>query len=89
MIAVQPARLAASSWVGRRALRHRAQASSIYLCLYYLGSSVLGTAGGWFFAHSGWNGVVVFVGGLYGLALMVALRLSRLAPLALEPERNT
>ncbi len=71
----------ASSWVGRRALRDRAQASSIYLCLYYLGSSVLGTAGGWFFAHSGWTGVVVFVGGLYGLALVVALRLSRLAPL--------
>ncbi|WP_457106970.1 MFS transporter [Methylobacterium sp. P5_C11] len=72
----------ASSWVGRRALRDRAQASSIYLCLYYLGSSVLGTAGGWFFAHSGWNGVVLFVGGLYGLALIIALRLSRLAPLA-------
>jgi MFS transporter, YNFM family, putative membrane transport protein len=71
----------ASSWVGRRALRDRAQASSIYLCNYYLGSSVLGTAGGWFFAHSGWPGVVAFVGGLYGVALAVALRLSRLPPL--------
>jgi len=72
----------ASSWVGRRALRDRAQASAIYLGLYYLGSSVLGTAGGWFFAHSGWNGVVLFVGGLYGLALTIALRMSRLPPLA-------
>ncbi|MCJ2089340.1 MFS transporter [Methylobacterium sp. E-005] len=71
----------ASSWVGRRARRDRAQASSIYLGLYYLGSSVLGTAGGWFFAHWGWTGVVLFVGGLYGLALAVALRLSRLEPL--------
>lgn len=71
----------ASSWVGRRAFRDRAQASSVYLCMYYLGSSVLGTAGGWFFAHAGWNGVVLFVGGLYGLALAIALRLSRLAPL--------
>ncbi|MDP4022604.1 MFS transporter [Methylobacterium sp. NEAU 140] len=71
----------ASSWVGRRALRDRAQASSLYLCLYYLGSSVLGTAGGWFFDHAGWTGVVAFVGGLYGLALLIALRLSRLAPL--------
>jgi YNFM family putative membrane transporter len=71
----------ASSWVGRRARRDRAQASSVYLCMYYLGSSVLGTAGGWFFAHSGWAGVVLFVGGLYGLALAVALRLSRLKPL--------
>jgi YNFM family putative membrane transporter len=71
----------ASSWVGRRAVRHRAQASSTYLCAYYLGSSVLGTAGGWFFAHSGWTGVVVFFATLYALALAIALRLSRLAPL--------
>ncbi|GJD56167.1 MFS transporter [Methylobacterium dankookense] len=71
----------ASSWVGRRALRDRAQASSIYLSLYYLGSSVLGTAGGWAFAHGGWPGVVAFVGGLYGIALAIALRLARLAPL--------
>lgn len=71
----------ASSWVGRRALRHRAQASSTYLCAYYLGSSVLGTAGGWFFAHSGWTGVVMFFASLYALALVIALRLSRLAPL--------
>ncbi|WP_336486626.1 MFS transporter [Methylobacterium nigriterrae] len=71
----------ASSWVGRRALRDRAQASSVYLCLYYLGSSILGTAGGWFFAHSGWSGVVAFVCGLYGIALAIALRLARLAPI--------
>ncbi|MBE7198169.1 MAG: MFS transporter [Parafilimonas terrae] len=71
----------ASSWIGRRALRDRAQASSVYLCSYYMGSSVLGTAGGWFFAHSGWPGVVAFVGGLYGIALAVALHLSRLPPL--------
>ncbi|KQO65442.1 MULTISPECIES: MFS transporter [unclassified Methylobacterium] len=71
----------ASSWVGRRALRDRAQASSIYLCLYYLGSSVLGTAGGWFFAHAGWVGVVAFFATLYGLALAIALRLARLPPL--------
>ena len=71
----------ASSWIGRRALRDRAQASSIYLCLYYLGSSVPGTAGGWFFAHSGWIGVVAFFATLYGLALVIALHLSRLPPL--------
>ena len=71
----------ASSWVGRRALRDRAQASSVYLCSYYLGSSVLGTAGGWFFAQAGWTGVVLFFSGLYGLALAIALHLSRLAPL--------
>ncbi|GJE28706.1 MFS transporter [Methylobacterium organophilum] len=76
----------ASSWIGRRALRDRAQASAIYLCMYYLGSSVLGTAGGWFFLHYGWTGVAAFFGSLYGAALLVALRLARLAPL---PERVT
>ncbi|GJD47773.1 Inner membrane transport protein YnfM [Methylobacterium crusticola] len=70
----------ASSWVGRRAVRDRAQASSIYLFMYYLGSSVLGTAGGWFFAHAGWPGVAGFVGALYLVALAVSLRLAVLAP---------
>ena len=71
----------ASSWVGRRAVTDRAQASAIYLCLYYLGSSVMGTAGGWFFLHYGWIGVVGFFASLYLAALLVALRLARLAPL--------
>jgi YNFM family putative membrane transporter len=70
----------ASGWVGRRASRDRAQASSTYLFMYYLGSSVAGTAGGWFFAHAGWPGIVGFVGGLYLAALAIALRLARLPP---------
>ncbi|TXF94995.1 MFS transporter, partial [Lactobacillus delbrueckii subsp. bulgaricus] len=36
----------ASSWVGRRALHNKAQASSLYLFFYYAGSSVFGTIGG-------------------------------------------
>ncbi|ACA15217.1 major facilitator superfamily MFS_1 [Methylobacterium sp. 4-46] len=75
----------ASSWVGRRARRDRAQASSLYLFLYYLGSSVLGTAGGWFYAQAGWTGVAAFVGALYGAALLAALRLALLAPLPEAP----
>lgn len=70
-----------SSWVGRRAVTDRAQASALYLCLYYLGSSILGTAGGWAYDHGGWTGVVGFVGGLYLVALAIAVRLSRLPPL--------
>jgi len=34
----------ASGWVGRRALGARAQATSMYLFFYYIGSSVVGTA---------------------------------------------
>lgn len=72
----------ASSWVGRRALRARGQASSLYLFSYYLGSSVAGTAGGFFWAHAGWNGVAGFIAALLGVALLVALHLSRLPPKA-------
>ena len=72
----------ASSWVGRRALRARGQASSLYLFSYYLGSSVAGTAGGFFWAHAGWNGVAGFIAALLGVALLVALHLPRLPPKA-------
>ncbi len=74
----------ASSWIGRRATTDRAQASAIYLCMYYLGSSLLGTAGGWFYMHFGWIGVGGFFAGLYLTALAIALRLAKLPPLPLE-----
>ncbi len=70
----------ASSWVGLRAKAARAQASALYLFFYYLGSSVAGTVGGWVFAGAGWPGVAAFIGALSGLALAVALRLSRIPP---------
>src|SRR5215207_11761642 len=77
----------ASSWVGRRALTNRAQASSLYLLMYYLGSSVLGTAGGWFWVRYGWPGVAGVVAGLFAVALLVAIRLARVAPL--QPEATS
>ncbi|MFB5190226.1 MFS transporter [Alicyclobacillus fastidiosus] len=52
----------ASSWVGRRARRDRAQASSLYLFFYYMGSSVGGSLGGIFYSSCGWQGVAWFVG---------------------------
>ncbi|MFF3102783.1 MFS transporter [Viridibacillus arvi] len=48
----------ASSWVGRRATHDKAQASSLYLFFYYVGSSVGGTVGGIFWTIYGWNGVI-------------------------------
>ena len=72
----------ASSWIGRRALQAKGQASSLYLFCYYAGSSVAGTAGGVFWHHFGWNGVGLFIGGLLAIALGVALHLSRLEPKA-------
>ena len=71
----------ASSWIGRRATKAKGQASSLYLCCYYLGSSMAGTLGGVAWNYGGWNGVGMFIGGLLIVALMVAARLARLAPL--------
>lgn len=72
----------ASSWIGRRAIKAKGQASSLYLFCYYAGSSVAGTAGGMFWHYAGWNGIGLFIGVLLLIALAVALRLSKLAPLA-------
>ena len=71
----------ASSWVGRRALTARGQASSLYLLSYYVGGSVAGTAGGVFWHSHGWPGVVVFIGGILALSLLISLRLIRIPPL--------
>ena len=72
----------ASSWVGRRARTQQALASALYLCCYYLGSSVVGWLCGVLWEHGGWSGVVTLLGVFLGAALAIALRLRRLAPLA-------
>jgi YNFM family putative membrane transporter len=72
----------ASSWIGRRATRAKGQASSLYLFSYYAGSSVAGTLGGVAWHYGGWNGVGLFIGTLLALALLVAIRLAKLQPLA-------
>ncbi|HUH55943.1 MAG TPA: MFS transporter [Rhodanobacter sp.] len=78
-----------SSWVGRRAGAAKAQASSVYLFCYYMGSSVAGASGGLFYASHGWNGVALFVGTLVLAGLLIALRLVRLAPLVNVPTPPT
>jgi YNFM family putative membrane transporter len=70
----------ASAWVGARAATARAQASSLYLLGYYLGSSISGTGGGLIWSLWGWPGVVGLVVGLLTLAGCVMLRLTTLAP---------
>lgn len=71
----------ASSWVGRRATSNKALASALYLFFYYLGSSVVGSATGVMWGRGGWPGVVLVLGFTLTLAMLVALRLRRLAPL--------
>jgi MFS transporter, YNFM family, putative membrane transport protein len=66
----------ASGWVGRLAAQNRSHASSLYLLAYYLGASLLGSAGGWFWRWGGWAAVTAYccVAMLGVLTLAVALR---------------
>ncbi|MFW5406497.1 MFS transporter [Pectobacterium carotovorum] len=63
----------ASSWIGQRARRAKGQASSMYLFSYYLGSSLAGTLGGFFWHSFGWMGITAFLSALLLLALVVSL----------------
>ncbi len=62
----------ASGWVSKRATHDKAQASSLYLFFYYVGSSVGGTVGGVFWVKYGWIGVVAMI----ALFLLIACVLS-------------
>jgi YNFM family putative membrane transporter len=70
-----------SSWIGRRAPAHAAQASALYLLAYYGGSSLAGPLAGTAWTAGGWNGVLLLTGGMLGLALLVSLSLRRTPPL--------
>jgi YNFM family putative membrane transporter len=63
----------ASSWVGLRAHRAKAQAAALYLFFYYMGSSVAGAAGGLFWERWRWPGVAAFVGTMLVTAIGLAM----------------
>ena len=71
----------ASSWVSRRGGAAKAQAAAFYLFFLYVGSSVLGSAGGIAWSRAGWPGVAAFTGVLVVLALLIAVRLVAVKPL--------
>ena len=71
----------ASAWVGRRARGNRGQAAALYLFFYYMGSSVLGSAGGFAWSHAGWAGVTLFCLALGSIALALGVLLVRVPPL--------
>ncbi|WP_216936147.1 MULTISPECIES: MFS transporter [unclassified Acinetobacter] len=66
----------ASSWVSIQSLQYRAVGSSLYLCCYYLGSSVLGSSSGLVWENYGWIGLTAFIALLLlsGLAFSFRLR---------------
>jgi MFS transporter, YNFM family, putative membrane transport protein len=67
----------ASGWVGGRAPVAPAQASALYLCLYYIGSSVAGSVGGIFYSRGGWPPTVAFTVVLLAVAMVSAVSLRR------------
>ncbi|HBZ11772.1 MAG TPA: MFS transporter [Bacillus bacterium] len=64
----------ASGLVSRHATHDIAQASSLYLFAYYMGSSFGGSAGGIFWSRYGWNGVVSFTIVLLVVSVFLALK---------------
>jgi YNFM family putative membrane transporter len=72
----------ASSWVGLRGGDSKAQAASLYLSAFYVGSSVIGSAGGLVWSRLGWPGVGAMVAMLLGLALWIGLHMRSVPPLA-------
>jgi YNFM family putative membrane transporter len=70
----------ASGWVAARAHATgggTAQAASLYLFAYYLGSSVFGGLAGAAWTHAAWPGVTAEAGALFLLTLLLALVLRR------------
>ncbi|MBB3592799.1 YNFM family putative membrane transporter [Rhizobium sp. BK529] len=68
-----------SGLVGKLAAGTKGHASSLYMLAYYIGSSIMGSAGGWFWAMEGWASVVIFTLILMALAFFSALTARRLA----------
>lgn len=68
-----------SGWAPALARQDKAQASSLYLLLYYIGGGVAGSIGGIFWAANGWNGVALFSGVLYALSFILAAAITRFA----------
>ncbi|WP_442867395.1 MFS transporter [Acidovorax sp. GBBC 1281] len=62
----------ASSSIGPLAGLTKGHAASLYLWFYYMGSSVVGSVGGWFWQHGGWVAIVVLTGALAALGMGVS-----------------
>ncbi|MCT1412464.1 MFS transporter [Corynebacterium sanguinis] len=63
----------ASGWVGQIAQRDRAEASSMYVLCYYLGSSILGAATGAAFEALAWWGFTAVLPALLAVLVCVSL----------------
>ncbi|GIN37312.1 MFS transporter [Heyndrickxia oleronia] len=74
----------ASGWVGKLSTHDKAQASSLYLFFYYIGSSIGGTVGGMFYSDFGWIGVIVMIIVFTIIAIGLSVRLGTIAKRKLQ-----
>ena len=65
----------ASGWVGLIAEHDRAEASSMYVFCYYMGSSILGAATGWAYEGLPWAGFVAVLAAMLTALALVAVAL--------------
>lgn len=68
----------ASGWVGALAVAHRAEASALYLCAYYLGSSLAAAGAGVAYGWGGWTATAAYIGALLLTAIGLALMMLRI-----------
>ena len=65
----------ASGQVGIHARGAKAQASALYLCAYYLGSSLVGYVGGYVWEHAGWLALLGVLASLFIVASALVRRI--------------
>jgi MFS transporter, YNFM family, putative membrane transport protein len=75
----------ASGWVGARSATLGVQGSAVYLCSYYLGSSIGGSLGGLAFGAGGWASTTWYVGALTVVVLLIAVSLRGPVPATSRP----
>jgi MFS transporter, YNFM family, putative membrane transport protein len=61
----------ASGSVSSLVASHASQASTLYLCFYYIGSAIIGTYGGRFYHHYGWVGNSAMIIGFLLIAFVL------------------
>jgi YNFM family putative membrane transporter len=64
----------ASGSIGPLAGEFKGHAASLYLLFYYMGSSIVGSVGGWFWQHGGWLAIVGLTGVLALAGLILAAK---------------
>jgi YNFM family putative membrane transporter len=78
----------ASGWVGARSGTLNASGPAVYLFCYYLGSSIGGTVGGFWYGLSGWGGLSIYLAVIFLAIITIGFLYRRLQPAALSPVTN-